>query len=185
MRSCSRPRCSPSARSPQPPPPACGCTCRRRRASRRPSSWSASAPQRDQRSPAPPLRAVRDRRARQALHVERLDGDRRHRVGSRVHLTLKPSGRGGTWCAGKFHGRIVEYISTVCQPLKTVIICPDIVIAPQTIGRFSFSVRKAGSSSTSSGTGTRRRAVVRRAAERDRLHTDRPARRCRRREPTS
>jgi hypothetical protein len=75
-------------------------------------------------------------------------------VGSRMRLTLKPNGRGGAWCAGKFHGRIVEYISTVCQPLKTAIICPQIVIAPQTIGRFSFSVRKAGSSGTSSGAGT-------------------------------
>lgn len=65
-------------------------------------------------------------------------------AGSRVRLTLKPNGRGGTWCAGKFHGRIVEYLSTVCEPLKTAIICQDIVIAPQTIGRFSFSVRKAG-----------------------------------------
>ena len=75
-------------------------------------------------------------------------------IGSRVRVTLTPGGRGGTWCAGKFRGRIVEYISSVCEPMKTAIICPEIVIAPQTIGRFSFSVRKAGSSSTGSGTGT-------------------------------
>ena len=75
-------------------------------------------------------------------------------AGSPVRLTLKPAHRSGTWCADKFNGRIVEYLSPICQPLKTAIICPDIVIAPQTIGRFSFSVRKAGSSSTSSGTGT-------------------------------
>jgi hypothetical protein len=75
-------------------------------------------------------------------------------AGSPVRLTLKPAHRSGTWCADKFNGRIVEYLSPICQPLKTAIICPDIVIAPQTIGRFSFSVRMAGSSSTSSGTGT-------------------------------
>lgn len=74
-------------------------------------------------------------------------------VGSHVRKTLKPKGRGGTWCAGKFHGRIVEYISTVCQPLATAIVCPEIMIAPQTIGRFSFSVHRASGSSTGSGTG--------------------------------
>lgn len=75
-------------------------------------------------------------------------------VGSHVRLTLKPTGRAGTWCAGKFRGRIVEYITTACLPLRSAINC-DIVIAPQTIGRFSFTVHKAsGSSTTGTGTGT-------------------------------
>jgi hypothetical protein len=74
-------------------------------------------------------------------------------IGSHVRVTLKPKGRGGTWCTGKFSGRIMEYISTVCEPLKAAIVCPHIVIAPQTIGGFVFSVHRGSGSSTGGGSG--------------------------------
>jgi hypothetical protein len=74
-------------------------------------------------------------------------------IGSHVRVTLKPRGRAGTWCTGKFRGRIMEYISTVCTPLRTAIVCADIVIAPQTIGRFVFSVHRAGGAGGGSGGG--------------------------------
>lgn len=74
-------------------------------------------------------------------------------AGAQVRATLKPK---STWCAGTFRGRIVEYTSIICQPIKAVIaiVCPDIVIAPQTIGRFSFRVRHTSSSTTGTGTPT-------------------------------
>jgi hypothetical protein len=74
-------------------------------------------------------------------------------AGSQVRVTLKPKGRRGVWCAGIFQGRIVEYITNICQPIKTGIACAAIMIAPLTIGRFSFRVK--GSSSACTGrTGT-------------------------------
>lgn len=75
-------------------------------------------------------------------------------VGSHVRVTLKPARTGGRWCTGKFRGRIVEYISTVCQPTNAAIVCPDIVIAPQTIARFTFRVNRSTGSSSGTGTGT-------------------------------
>ncbi len=80
------------------------------------------------------------------------------RAGSQVRETLKPAGHGGIWCAGTFRGRIVEYLSPICQPIKgsatVAIVCPDIVVAPQTIGRFSFRVKKASGSTSGSGGST-------------------------------
>lgn len=70
---------------------------------------------------------------------------RRH---AHVRVTLKPRGHVGVWCAGRFQGRVAEIQTTVCQPTRA---CPDIVIAPRTIGRFSFRVRKV-QSRTGSGT---------------------------------
>ena len=75
-------------------------------------------------------------------------------VGSHVRMTLKPARTGGRWCRGKFHGRIVEYISVVCQPTGAAIACPEVVIAPQTIGRFTFRVKRSTGSSSATGTGT-------------------------------
>ncbi len=74
--------------------------------------------------------------------------------GAHVRLTLKPKGSRGTWCAGTFRGRIVEFIINVCQPTPTAIVCPDILVAPQTVARFSFRVRKARPSTGGTGTGT-------------------------------
>jgi len=57
-----------------------------------------------------------------------------------VKVTLRPRGHGGVWCSGKFHGKILEFQSILCRPVNA---CPDIVILPQTIARFSFTVKKA------------------------------------------
>lgn len=62
---------------------------------------------------------------------------RRH---GRVRVTLRPKGHRGVWCVGRFRGRVAELQTTLCQPTR---VCPDILIAPRTIGRFSFRVRKA------------------------------------------
>jgi hypothetical protein len=55
-----------------------------------------------------------------------------------VKVTLRPRGHGGVWCSGKFHGKILEFQSIVCRRINA---CPDIVILPQTIARFSFTVK--------------------------------------------
>jgi hypothetical protein len=57
-----------------------------------------------------------------------------------VKVTLRPRGHGGVWCSGKFHGKILEFQSIVCRRINA---CPDIVILPQTIARFSFTVKTA------------------------------------------
>jgi hypothetical protein len=57
-----------------------------------------------------------------------------------VKVTLRPRGHGGVWCSGKFHGKILEFQSILCRRINA---CPDVVIAPQTIARFSFTVKKA------------------------------------------
>ncbi|MGI8506039.1 MAG: hypothetical protein ACR2MK_04410 [Solirubrobacteraceae bacterium] len=54
-----------------------------------------------------------------------------------LRVTLNPKRLGGTWCAGRFHGRIQEVTTILCPRLRA---CPDIVIAPRTITRFSFRV---------------------------------------------
>jgi len=59
---------------------------------------------------------------------------------ARVKVTLRPRGHGGAWCSGKFHAKILEFQSIVCRRINA---CPDIVIPPQTIARFSFTVKKA------------------------------------------
>lgn len=57
-----------------------------------------------------------------------------------VKVTLRPRGHGGVWCSGKFHGKIREFQSIVCRRINA---CPDIAIRPQTIARFSFTVKTA------------------------------------------
>jgi hypothetical protein len=59
--------------------------------------------------------------------------------GAQVRLTLRPGGTHHVWCAGRFRGRVIEVINTLCRPL-TQIACPAIEIAPVTIARFSFRV---------------------------------------------
>jgi hypothetical protein len=69
-----------------------------------------------------------------------LRATRRH---AHVRVSLNPKRLGNPWCAGRFHGRIVETQAVICRkPLA----CPQIVIAPRTIARFSFRVKnvKAG-----------------------------------------
>ncbi len=93
-------------------------------------------------------------------------------AGSMASVRLRPNNGHGRWCGGVFRGQIQEYVSTSCHgcppPLRSVhsaILCPvndrtasekaqlcplqqarstgpDIMVAPQTIGTFSFRVRK-------------------------------------------
>jgi hypothetical protein len=64
------------------------------------------------------------------------------RRGQKVRTTLKPKGRGHIWCAGKFRGRIVQISQVVCPPIPKMA-CPDIEIAPMTIARFTFRVKRS------------------------------------------
>jgi hypothetical protein len=57
-----------------------------------------------------------------------------------ARTTLNPSRLGGSWCTGTFHGEVIESQRTSCGP-PMLIICPQIEIAPQVIGRFTFRVR--------------------------------------------
>jgi hypothetical protein len=72
---------------------------------------------------------------------------RRH---AHVRVTLRPKRHGGVWCVGRFRGRVAELETTVCQP---TLACPDFVIAPRTIGRFSFRVSKPAPGSGTQKTG--------------------------------
>ena len=69
------------------------------------------------------------------------------RRGQKVRTTLKPKGPGHIWCAGKFHGRIVQISQVVCPPIPKMA-CPDIEIAPMTIARFTFRVKKSTKGTT-------------------------------------
>jgi hypothetical protein len=91
-------------------------------------------------------------------------------AGSMASVRLSPNNGHGRWCGGVFRGQIQEYVSTSCGgcpgPTHSAIVCPvsnrsesgkprllcpfqqarstgpDIMVAPQTIGTFSFRVRK-------------------------------------------
>jgi hypothetical protein len=71
-------------------------------------------------------------------------------AGKIVHAKLNPKSAGGRWCNGRFQGRVEEFVSPVCvcpgpgQVMCPELVCPVAVIlpAPQTIGKFSFRVRK-------------------------------------------
>ena len=61
-----------------------------------------------------------------------------------VHVSLTPShmtsiASARTWCAGTFQGSIVQSEHFECAPPN---LCPMIEIRPQTIGRFTFTVRR-------------------------------------------
>jgi hypothetical protein len=56
-----------------------------------------------------------------------------------VTVQLGP-GSGHSWCTGLFRGEVVQSQSVICGPPQ-MIVCPQLVIAPQTIARFSFRVR--------------------------------------------
>jgi hypothetical protein len=66
------------------------------------------------------------------------------RRGQRVQVKLAPRGAGHLWCAGRFHGQIVEISKVVCRPIPKIA-CPAIEIAPRTIAHFSFRVKKSTS----------------------------------------
>ncbi len=70
-----------------------------------------------------------------------------------VRLTLNPKRLGGVWCAGRFSGRIEDIQAIVC---KKDLVCRNVMIAPQTIARFSFRVKPApagGGGGTGGGDG--------------------------------
>ena len=73
------------------------------------------------------------------------------RRGQTVRVKLQPRGARRLWCAGRFQGQIREISKVVCR-LVVQIACPNIEIAPRTIARFSFRVRK--SAEAPSGTQT-------------------------------
>jgi hypothetical protein len=71
--------------------------------------------------------------------------------GQRVHVRLAPRGAGHLWCAGRFHGQIVEISKVVCRPIPKIA-CPDIEIAPRTIAHFSFRVKRSTSAPSGGST---------------------------------
>jgi len=62
--------------------------------------------------------------------------------GARVRITLRPTGAGHAWCAGRFRGTIERISILACRPV-TQIVCPVVQIAPVIVARFSFRVKKA------------------------------------------
>jgi hypothetical protein len=60
-----------------------------------------------------------------------------------VHVSLTPShmttAGTGPWCTGTFHGSVILNERFMCAPPQ---LCPMIEIRPQTIGHFSFTVKR-------------------------------------------
>ena len=68
---------------------------------------------------------------------------RKARTGARAKVTLGPGAvtRGG-WCAGLWHGTVVQTVMVRCSPSPTRA-CPALVVKPQTLARFRFRVKAA------------------------------------------
>ncbi|MGH2889121.1 MAG: hypothetical protein ACRDNJ_05805 [Solirubrobacteraceae bacterium] len=64
--------------------------------------------------------------------------------GAAVNVRLNPArlGEDGRWCIGRFHGTVVDTERVICSPPPVYIMCPDIMIAPQVIARFTFRVTR-------------------------------------------
>ena len=62
-------------------------------------------------------------------------------AGSTVRLRLVPGRRPAHWCTGTFHGVVTESQTVQCGGPPQQIVCPMLMIRPQTIGRFRFVVR--------------------------------------------
>jgi hypothetical protein len=60
------------------------------------------------------------------------------RRGARVTVRLDPRALGRSWCAGTYHGRVLEVQTAVC-PAGTA--CPTYVIVRRTVARLTFTVR--------------------------------------------
>jgi hypothetical protein len=58
-------------------------------------------------------------------------------AGAKVRVILS-AGRSG-WCTDRFAGQIIEYQRVVCSPGQ---LCPAFEVAPRTIARFDFRVRR-------------------------------------------
>jgi hypothetical protein len=66
--------------------------------------------------------------------------------GRRLTLRLRPAkGRGG-WCAGQWHGTLVQTDVIRCSPAPARV-CPELVVAPRVIASFRFRVRPAATNS--------------------------------------
>jgi hypothetical protein len=66
--------------------------------------------------------------------------------GKRVTLRLRPAkGRGG-WCAGQWHGTVVQTEVIRCSPAPARA-CPELVVAPRVIASFRFRVKPAATHS--------------------------------------
>jgi hypothetical protein len=66
-------------------------------------------------------------------------------------VKLRPGRLGGRWCAGRFHGRIVESSRIVCPTQR---LCPLPAIIWRTISRFSFRVGGSGGPTGGGGSPT-------------------------------
>lgn len=60
------------------------------------------------------------------------------KAGANVRVALSP-GKSDSWCAGTFSGAVWDVETVVCEPGQ---VCPDIEIAPQKIGTFTFRVTR-------------------------------------------
>jgi hypothetical protein len=58
--------------------------------------------------------------------------------GKRVKVTLRPAKSG--WCAGRWHGTVVQSESEQCTPTAGRV-CPELVVAPRVIASFHFRVK--------------------------------------------
>jgi hypothetical protein len=59
-----------------------------------------------------------------------------------MHVSLTPGKLhtgARTWCAGTFHGSVVQTARLMCTPPQ---LCPLIEIRPQTIAQFTFTVKR-------------------------------------------
>ena len=80
--------------------------------------------------------------------------------GDRVHVVLNPTRLGGVWCVGRFASRIIERQSSVCAAGHA---CPQFIVAPRTIARFWFRVKR-GAHRAKAGAAPGRAPVLVRAA---------------------
>jgi hypothetical protein len=61
---------------------------------------------------------------------------------ARLRVLLDPAQLGGNWCAGDYHGRIIELARPACQTGK---VCPAFVLLLRTLGTFTFRVTATSS----------------------------------------
>ena len=57
------------------------------------------------------------------------------------HVTLSP-GQRSAWCTGTYQGQVSLYQTERCGPPAAAIICPQVEIRPQVVGRFTFRVTR-------------------------------------------
>ncbi|HEY3725690.1 MAG TPA: hypothetical protein VGL51_00850 [Solirubrobacteraceae bacterium] len=61
--------------------------------------------------------------------------------GQRMRVTLNPKRFGDRWCVGRFHGWVTLRQRFVCGP-PLAMVCPQLMVAPQTLARFSFRISR-------------------------------------------